>query len=125
MLNLDEDAVICDLAETYQIYDWRSLPLQTVATFVCGLGQNSRIKRKFNNDKYEDFTVSEFLLMNIADALSIIAWQNTANGQKGVNRPKLFTEQIENKQKSKALSFNSIDDFNKKRQELLRSNNNG
>lgn len=44
MIAKDEDALICDLAETYRIFDYRSLPLKTVATFSVGLRENSRIK---------------------------------------------------------------------------------
>lgn len=47
MVAEDEDALICDLAETYQIYDYRSLPLQKVAVFCAGLRENSRIKREY------------------------------------------------------------------------------
>lgn len=43
MLSLDENALICDLAETYQIYDYRSLPVFTVAALSAGLRENSRI----------------------------------------------------------------------------------
>lgn len=44
MIVYDEPALICDLAETYQIYDYRSLPVQLVATLSAGLRDNSRIK---------------------------------------------------------------------------------
>lgn len=117
MLNLDEDAVICDLAETYQVYNWRSLPISLVATFVCGLGQNSRIKRKLSN---EEFTTEELLLMNIADSLSILIWQNTKDGQKGTNRPKLFTEML-TKKNDNTQTFDSIEEFELTRKALLRS----
>ena len=46
MLNLDKDALLCDLAETYHIYDYKSLPCKMVATFSCGLRADSRIKMK-------------------------------------------------------------------------------
>jgi len=44
MIKLNEDALICDLAETYHIYDYRSLPVKLVATLSAGLRDNSRIK---------------------------------------------------------------------------------
>ncbi|MBO7722484.1 MAG: hypothetical protein J6S27_01735 [Thermoguttaceae bacterium] len=31
MVREDETALICDLAETYHILDWRALPLRTAA----------------------------------------------------------------------------------------------
>ena len=49
MIKTDEDALICDLAETYQIYDYKSLPAYMVATFSVGLRENSRIKMKLSN----------------------------------------------------------------------------
>ena len=33
MINLDEDALICDLAKTYQVYDYKSTPPTRVAVF--------------------------------------------------------------------------------------------
>lgn len=44
MIQTDEDALICDLAETYQIYDYRQLPAYQVAVFSYGLRDDSRIK---------------------------------------------------------------------------------
>lgn len=43
MINTDEDALICDFAETYHIYDYRSLPLHMAGIFACGLRPDSRI----------------------------------------------------------------------------------
>lgn len=121
MLNLDEDAVKCDLAETYHIYDYRSLPLSMVATFCYGLGQNSRIKRKLSKEEY---TTEEYLLMHIADCLSILVWQNTKDGAKGTNKPILFTETL-NRKKDNALTFDTAEEFEKARAALLRGEANG
>ena len=46
MVKTDKDAWMCDLAETYHIYDYESLPLSKVAIFSVGLRANSRIKMK-------------------------------------------------------------------------------
>lgn len=46
MIKFDKCALICDLAETYHIYDYRSLPAQLVATLSAGLRDNSRIKMR-------------------------------------------------------------------------------
>ena len=50
MIRFDEDALICDLAETYHIYDYRSLPVKLVATLSAGLRDDSRIKLKAAGD---------------------------------------------------------------------------
>lgn len=46
MLALDESALICDLAETYGVLNYRALPAEIAATLCAGLRDNSRIKMK-------------------------------------------------------------------------------
>lgn len=46
MLTLDRDAFVCDMAETYRIYDIKSVPLPYLATLASGLGMDSRIRLK-------------------------------------------------------------------------------
>lgn len=69
MIEFDEQALICDLAETYHIYDYRSLPLRLVATLSAGLGENSRIMKKRQGWKT---SLNTILLAVIADRLNII-----------------------------------------------------
>lgn len=85
MINEDEDALICDLAETYQIYNYRSLPCKTVATFSCGLRNDSRIKMKLSKST---ITLEEMLLSAVVDNTNLLAWMQSADGVKGTNRPK-------------------------------------
>lgn len=40
----DKDALICDMAETYHIYDIEQFDAFTIARLACGLRGNSRIK---------------------------------------------------------------------------------
>lgn len=55
MIRLDEDAVICDLAETYGVLNYRELPLQTVATLASGLHADARIMEAIRTlKKHED-----------------------------------------------------------------------
>lgn len=46
MVAEDEHALICDLAETYGIYDYHKLPARTVAILATGLREDSRIFMK-------------------------------------------------------------------------------
>ena len=91
MINIDEDAIICDFAETYHIYDYKSLPLGTVGTFACGLRADSRIGMKMSNSK---ITTDQTLLALIADTTKAIAWLNSKDGAKGINRPKSLLESM-------------------------------
>ena len=98
----DKDAVICDLAETYHIYNYKELPCSRVALFAVGLRENSRIKTKMSNLKY---SLDTTMLAAILDRLSILVWFNTEDGRKGVNRPVMITDKL----------YKSDDDRNRKR----------
>lgn len=118
MLKCDEDALICDLAETYQIYDYKSLPLNLVATFSLGLRDSSRIKQRLRNEK-----VPYDLLMQamIVDRLSLLLWSKTKDAQSGTNRPKMITELLlgEPTSEQEAQLYDSAEDFEKARLRIL------
>src|SRR5690625_7167767 len=84
MIEIDENALICDLAETYQIYDYRQLPPLRVAVFSYGLRSDSRIKMKLSG---QSVSIDTLLLAGISDRLSTLVWFQTEDGQKGKNRP--------------------------------------
>ena len=102
--------MICDLAETYHIYDYESLPVQLVATFVSGLRDNSRLYKKMNNLKVSSF--EEYLLINIFDDLNWLCWSRTKDGQKGRNRPLSIMERLNKQQeKDNVVAFSSGEAF--------------
>lgn len=109
MIATDENALICDLAETYHIFDYKSLPLSKVATFCVGLRTDSRIKMKMNNVSYSLDTI---LLAAITDKLSILAWQNTNDATNGINRPKsILSQLLGEKDDNDVESFESPKEF--------------
>lgn len=124
MIKADEDALICDLAETYHIYDYRQLPLNTIAVFSVGLRNNSRIKMKMNKQPVE---LDLLLLAGISDKLSTAMWWQTKDGQKGVNRPDSLVDVITNTQpkEKNVIAFSSGEDFINRRNELLKHTKNG
>ena len=73
-LSAGRDELICDLAETYRIYDMKQLPLKTVAAFAYGLRNDSRIKMKLRGDRY---TMSELMLAMIYDRTAVLQWYFT------------------------------------------------
>lgn len=85
MMNLDKNALLCDIAETYHIYDYRSLPLHMVGIFACGLREDSRIMMKVMGVKVNTI---QTLIALIADNTRLIAWLQSSDGEKGINRPK-------------------------------------
>lgn len=124
MIKADEDALICDLAETYHIYDYRQLPLNTIAVFSVGLRNNSRIKMKMNKQPVE---LDLLLLAGISDKLSTAMWWQTKDGQKGVNRPDSLVDVITNTQtkEKNVIAFSSGEDFTNRRNELLKHTKKG
>ena len=110
MINTDEEALICDLAETYKIFDYRSLPCKMVATFSCGLGDDSRIKMRIANTK---ITTEEALLSALVDNTKLLAWLNSSEGAKGINRPESLLAILtgETEKNSDIVAFDSGEDF--------------
>ena len=119
MIQTDEDALICDLAETYGIFDYRQLPVDQVAVFAFGLRDDSRIKLAMTNSKVPFET---FLLAGVLDRLSALVWFKTTDGQKGVNKPLMVAEELTGKTKAKErkeMIFDSGEDFEEYRQQIL------
>ena len=117
MIALDEDALICDMAETYHIYDIYSLPVEYVATLAIGLRDSSRIKRKALGLEVE---LDTLLLAHICDNTAINAWMKTEDAQHGRNRPKSVVEALTIKldQSKQVQTFETSDDFDKKWREI-------
>lgn len=84
MLRADRDAVICDLAETYGVMDYRALPVPLLAVLASGLRDNSRIKASLSGAKA---TRGEILLAAAVDRLSCMVWGMTEDARNGINRP--------------------------------------
>lgn len=117
MIAEDEDALICDLAETYGIYDYEALPPKLVATLAAGLSQSSRSMRRMasgNRIETKDIPSNDQLvMMSILDGVRTIAWMLSKDGAKNRNRPKSVVEAALNKTKAPGIRvFNSPEEFN-------------
>ena len=122
MIKEDEDALICDLAETYQIYDYRQLPPKMVAVFSYGLKEDSRIKMKLSGQTVPSDTL---LLASMVDKLNTLVWFKTKDGQKGKNMPPSIVSILTGQEKSDVnkdmVVFNSGEDFINRRKMLLQT----
>ena len=117
MITVDEEALICDLAETYHIYDYKSLPLLRVAIFAVGLRADSRIKMKMNNMRYPFETI---LMAAGVDRLTNLLWMKSKDGASGINKPKSILSQLLNEEmESDIEAFSTPEDFEKRRNEIL------
>lgn len=110
MLAIDRDAVICDLAETYGIFDMKRVPVKLLCTLAAGLGPNSRIKTKMNGLKAPWDIV---LLAKICDLLM-------GNKNKKDQLLSQFLEPEEKvKEESDVKTFDSIEAFKAARAAVL------
>jgi hypothetical protein len=111
MIRFDHDALICDMAETYHIYDLRALPLSTVAVLAVGLRENSRIKMKLSGMQA---TVEQMLGAMAVDRLSLLWWAKTTDGANNRNRPKMISDIFTGKaEQRETIGFETPEDFHK------------
>ena len=123
MIGADRDAVICDLAETYGIFDYRALPVEMLATLVVGLRDSSRIKMHIAGSKSAQDTL---LIAAAVDRLSLIVWSMSKDAQTGENRPNMLLPVLMNgKQEERNNSntvFGSGEEFEAERERLIGGN---
>lgn len=120
MLHTDEDALICDFAETYHIYDWRSAPFPLVATLAAGLREDSRSKLLLAGQKVSFETQ---LAAGIYDKLAFLAWTKTKDAQNGRNCPEpiavMLAKQTKH-EKDKPMAYRDPESFKKAYKNLRR-----
>ena len=124
MIRENEDALICDLAETYTIYDYRSLPARAGATLAVGLRSNSRIKMHLSG---EVLSFDQMLQVKIYDLLNWLAWTKTKKATKGQGMPERLEDKIRKKaaEESEMVKFDSVEDFEAARNRMLERFKNG
>ena len=107
MLDVDESALICDLAETYHIYDYRKYDADYIATLATGLGPDD---------------TTNLLLARIFDQLNLLIWMNTEDGQKNRNRPESLADMLTGKceNKNSIVAFDTVEQFEIERQKILK-----
>lgn len=124
MISADEDALICDFAEVYHIYDYKSLPVRTAAAFFVGLRHDSRCKMLLAEQKY---TFLEMIAVMIYDKLAWLQWAQTKDGAKGRNKPEPLAAQLfgDGKEGTETdiQGFRTPDDFEAERKRLLERGN--
>lgn len=122
MISIDENALICDFAETYNIYDYRKLRPEYASILAIGLRDNSRIKMKISGMKYP---LDTLLIASANDRLSYLLWAKTKDGQKGRKKPKLiFDYLVSEKNNEEYMTFDTAQAF-KDYCDRLRKGNNG
>lgn len=125
MLNADEDAVYCDIAETYHLFDWSQVSIQTLARLASGLRDESRIISRLSGQREP---MTRLLLAMVADNTAYMAWVNTRAAQDHPDNPpeRIVPVMLGMKQtrSSRAVqSFRTAEEFEAKLEKLRRGGN--
>ena len=115
MLSVDKGALICDLAETYNILDYHRVPVRLLGTLVSGLRENSRIVMKIEGRKA---SVETIWLARIYDVLCAVF-----SDEKHPHKPvaiQMYTQTEEEENKKPCRSFESFEDFLKAREKFIK-----
>lgn len=117
MINLSEDALICDLAETYHIYDYRSLPVKLVATLSAGLRDDSRIKMIMADIPVPPDTL---ILAMIADRIELFRRSfSSKNKDTPVSLVELLCNRDTKKKNKGVVGFRTIEEFEAARARII------
>lgn len=113
MIATDEDALICDLAEVYGIYEYRRYSALFISTLASGLSDNSRSKVSLSGIR---IPLDRYLLAYCADKLAMLAWLWSDDGANGRNRPQSILNIMrgaDNDQQAKTdiVAYDSPEDF--------------
>ena len=113
MIAVDEDALICDLMETYHVDCMDSYKASFIATLAVGLRDDSRIKKKLSENK---LTLEQSLMALLVDAVRINNWLHTKDAPKKRNMPPSIYKQLMGLEKPKETTyelrhFDSIEEF--------------
>ena len=112
MITVGEDELICDLAETYGIYEYRAHSPLYIGTLAAGLRDDSRIKMKVSGER---LSISQLLAAMTVDKLANLVWMQSKDGVKGRNRPVSVVEQLRGSasKPSEIHGFDSPEEFQK------------
>lgn len=116
MMAVGRDEWICDLAETYGIFNYKALPTELLATLSIGLRESSRIKMKISGMKATSDTM---LRMITVDCLRMLVWMNSEDGAKNTNRPNSLIVGLLGLQTSEVEAFETGGDFETRRKMIL------
>lgn len=121
MLAADPDALLCDLAETYRIYDLHAVPVRLLATLAAGLKQDARVYKKISGIKYN---LDSLLLATIADRVTVLQWIiiQMLGGDAGRMPEAIFDQMISGqsvKLQKNTLSFSSGAEYEAAREKIL------
>lgn len=117
MIHEDKSSWICDMAETYNIYDYTRVPVKTLGILSAGLREDSRIRQKLEGLKASPDTI---IMAKIYDLVNLLLWSKTKDAEKGKNKPKSFAKLFLVSDEPEPSSYASGEEYEKARAELVK-----
>jgi len=111
--------LLCDFAEYYRIYDFRAHPPFYVGALLRGLRAESRTMMAITGT---DVPFSVLVNVAILDNLNWLRWSRT---KKGTRPPKPLLPGLLNTKEDKPTAFDTAEEFERRRAEILRGAQNG
>lgn len=101
--------MICDLAETYGLFNYKELPPLTVATFLLGLREDSRVRMHVSGSR---LTLDQMMSAAILDELRFLSWTKTKHGRRYNQKRVLKALQGDyEKKKEDLMSFGTPEEY--------------
>jgi hypothetical protein len=112
-----ETEITCDLAEYYGVHDYRKISPRILMMLISGLREDSRLVMKATG---RDYNIAQLMQAFTVDRLSVLCWQKTKDGAKGKNKPKMLSDtMLKVKEETDIQAFNSADEFERHRREII------
>ncbi len=111
------DELICDMAETYHVLNWRELPLKTAAILASGLHQDSRCRMKLNGMKLRS---EEYTAMAILDEVRFFHWNMLPKEfKKGRKKPEsVLLKMLRMEDRPDVTGFRTPEEFEARRKQI-------
>ena len=109
MMAICGDELTCDIAETYGVFDIKTLTPTLASLLAAGLREGSRVQMKLQRQQVPFDTL---LLALIADRVGLQLWGNTKDGQRNRNRPDSIVASLtQGQDKEEVKTFKSAAEF--------------
>lgn len=106
---LDKDALICDFAQYYNIYDYLQYGVTKAAIYAYGLPEDSRIKKKIQNRSYD---MATFWQVAVIDVLKGFRYSFEKCHYKSVEKPESTLDALTGRMnENDNASFESKEEF--------------
>lgn len=115
-----EDDLICDLAETYHIHDYRALSPRVIAPLACGLRPNSRTMMRESGLR---LTYEQSIIAMIYDQLNLLRWSRTKAAAKGAAPPESLYAKLTGREEDNGedcAAFTDGESYEAARQRILK-----